>query len=87
MEKFDYWEGIDKPETFVIKTKNDLTITAMYSDDYTVLMIVIVLFVLGVMFVVYRKGDNKIRYYIIDFIDYLNSKIKIPITNIIKAPK
>lgn len=87
MEKFDYWEGIDKPETFVIKTKNDFTITAMYREDYTGFMIVIILIVLGVMFVVYRKGDNKIRYYIIDFIDYLNSKIKIPVNNILKVSK
>lgn len=75
MEKFSHWQEVDKPETFVISAEKDYTITAIYQDDYTILMIVIVGIVASLLFVIFRKGDSKIRYYLINILDLLKTKI------------
>ena len=75
MEKFSHWQKVDKPEKFVITADSDYMITAVYQDDYTILMIVIVGMVASLMFVIFRKGDSKIRYHIITILDSLKTKI------------
>jgi len=75
MEKFSHWQKVDKPEKFVITADSDYMITAVYQDDYTILMIVIVGMVVSLMFVIFRKGDSKIRYHIITILDSLKTKL------------
>ena len=52
-------------------------------------MIVIVLGVVGIMVVVYRKGDSRIKYHIVEILDFVKSKTKIstPKISLLKMKK
>ena len=82
VEKFDHWIGSDKPATFVVNGQEDVEITAVYKEDYSGLMIVIVLGVTCILILVYRKGDSRIRYHLHEIHDFISLKLKISIPKI-----
>jgi len=77
VETFDYWIGINEESTFRYEAVEDLTITAIYKEEYYGMMIVIVLGVGGILVIIYRKGDSRIRYHVAEILDFVKSKTKI----------
>lgn len=62
-ETFNHWEGINKKSSsFVIPAEKDIEVTAVYRDDYTILMGVILSGVIGAVIFVIKNGDNALRY-------------------------
>jgi len=84
IETFDYWIGSDDDEksTFQYEAVTDLTVTAIYYDDYTGAMIVIVLGVVVVLVMISRKGDGRIKYHLREISDFISSKMKITLPKI-----
>jgi len=89
-ETFDYWVGINKESSsFVITVDKDIQITAVYKDDYTILMGIILAGVIaGVVFVI-KSGDNALRYRIEEITEKITPVIKrcIPSFTWKKKPK
>ena len=77
VETFDYWIGSNEKSTFRYEAVEDLTITAIYKEEYYGMMIVIVLGVGGILVIIYRKGDSRIRYHVTEILDLVRSKTKI----------
>ena len=85
IEKFDYWIGSNNEKSaFSYETVDDLTITAVYYEDYTGAMIVIVLGVVVILVILYRQGDGRIKYHLREVTDFISSKMKTPKMNILK---
>jgi len=61
-ETFDYWDEINEPSSFAIIAEKDIEITAVYRDDYTILMGIIFAGVIGAIIFVIKNGDSAIRY-------------------------
>lgn len=77
VETFDYWIESNEKSTFRYETVKDLTITAIYKDNYYGMMIVIILGVTCILIAIYRKGDSRIRYHVSEISDFIKSKIKL----------
>ena len=76
-ETFDYWVGTDeKSPSFVITPNNDYTVTAIYKDDYSVLMIVIMVIVIGMVLLVVKKGDSGLKYKVEEYIEKILGLVK-----------
>ena len=83
IETFDYWIGHDNEKsTFRYEAVADLTVTAIYYDDYSGAMIVIVLGMVVVLVVLFRKGDGRIKYHLREVSDFITSKMKITLPKI-----
>lgn len=80
-ETFDYWDTIDKPSSFVILAEKDMEVTAMYKDDYTILMGIILAGVIGVVVYIIKNGDNQFRYRFDDIAEKITPSIKRCIPN------
>ena len=77
MEKFDYWIGIDKStSSFTVKTEKDIEITAIYKDDYTILMGMILAIVIAFVILVIKKGDSAYIYHLEEIIEKITSLVK-----------
>ena len=77
VETFDYWIGSNEKSTFRYEAVEDLAITAIYKEEYYGMMIVIVLGAGGILVIIYRKGDSRIRYHVAEILDLVRSKTKI----------
>jgi len=87
-ETFDYWDTIDKPSSFVISADKDIRITAMYKDDYTILMGIILAGVIGAVAFVIKNGDNQLRYRFEEIAEKITPAIKRCIPSFsLKKPK
>jgi len=88
-ETFDYWDTIDKKSSsFVISADKDIEITAMYRDDYTILMGIILAGVIGAVVFVIKNGDNQLKYRFEDIAEKITSIIKRHIPSFsLKKPK
>ncbi len=76
-ETFDYWDGINKKSSsFIILAENDIQITAVYKDDYTILMGVILVGVIGIVVYVIKNGDSALRYRFDDIAEKITPVIK-----------
>jgi len=76
-ETFDYWVGIDKKSSsFVIQADEDIEITAVYRDDYTILMGIILAGVIGGVVYMIKNGDNQLRYRFEDIAEKITPSIK-----------
>ena len=85
-ETFDYWDEIDKPSSFLITAEKDVTFTAMYKDDYYILMGIIFAGIVCVVLFVIKNGDSAIRYRIEGMVETITPVIKKYIPNL-KKPK
>ena len=77
MEKFDHWIGTERMvSSFVMHTENDIVLTAVYKDDYSILMgIILILVIAGVIFAI-KKGDNALKYRIEELLEPVIQIIK-----------
>lgn len=76
-ETFDYWIGIEERQSsFVVTTENDIEITAIYKDDYSILMILIFSIVVGIFVIILRKGDSVYKYHLENVIESVTDQIK-----------
>ncbi len=76
-ETFDYWDGINKKSSsFTILADKDIEVTAMYKDDYTILMGIILVGVVGIVVYVIKNGDNALRYRFDDIAEKITPIIK-----------
>jgi len=75
-ETFDYWDGTNKPSSFAIIAEKDITFTAIYRDDYTILMGIIFAGVIGVIIFVIKNGDSAIRYRLDGMVETITILIK-----------
>ena len=82
IETFDYWAEIDEKSTFQYEAVADLTITAVYYENYAGTMIVIVLGMVVLLVLMYRKGDGRIKYHLREISDFISSKMKITLPKI-----
>ncbi|MCJ8306560.1 MAG: hypothetical protein HRU07_05865 [Nitrosopumilus sp.] len=77
VETFDYWIGSDeKSSVFAITLDSDIVVTAVYRDDYTVLMGLILAGVIVFVILLIRKGDSAYRYRLEGIIDEIVSTVK-----------
>ncbi len=81
VEKFDYWIGADKPSSFTVNGQEDIEITAIYRDDYTGLMIVILVGVIAIALIIFKKtsdseNSDSFAYYMGDYVEKILGKIK-----------
>ena len=58
VEKFDYWIGTDESSVFIINAEKDIEITAVYKDDYTGLLIVVILIIGVAIITILKKRSN-----------------------------
>lgn len=76
-ETFDYWIGSDiTTSSFTITPENDYSITAVYKDDYSVLMVIVMGGVGIIVLIVVRKGESGLKYKIDEYIERLTPILK-----------
>ncbi len=76
-ETFDYWDGINESSSsFVILAEKDIEVTAMYRDDYAILMGIILVGVVSIVVYVIKNGDNALRYRFDDIAEKITPVIK-----------